>query len=425
MGRSQRGETGSRRRTYVVAAAALLVVATILVLSMGFAVGGPEADDSAASAASTSGAAVDRHGGVFHEQVEKESGVLGEDDASVKVVADRDRAAPRAVKIPPRLAKVLGPRHCARTVTSADDELLRAANWPVDFLDKYEGPLGNPQVDPADLRRQMEDAGFAKIPNMLHKKVARELRMFIMSLLNEEGAQWNPNEGDRPNDANTTLGRVCMGLAPKFYAPLDRIVNDPNTIRYMSALMPCQNSAAGQEKYRITQIFMTVNDRIRWHVDYPNQPPYAHKRTTMYDPDYCQYKTIFYLQDHTAEDAGNPSALMVVPHTHLAEPHWTNCDRGSNCSIARKGKVPSREYTSVNLQPDLGDLLVMDARSLHTAADYSLTLPTAPKPTPRKHKYRVFLQFLYGIDHSPQTDAMQKKKDKNLTTKYFKKKVFP
>eukprot|EP01061_Rhynchopus_euleeides_P018181 TRINITY_DN30053_c0_g1_i1.p1 TRINITY_DN30053_c0_g1~~TRINITY_DN30053_c0_g1_i1.p1 ORF type:complete len:428 (+),score=105.28 TRINITY_DN30053_c0_g1_i1:146-1285(+) len=336
------------------------------------------------------------------------------------------RAAPHVAPvahIPDRLNKVLGAKHLRNTVTSPDDEILQAMGQPINFLDKFD-TLGEPVLDKEELRVQMEEVGFARIPGMLHRKVAKEVRRYLLSLLGEPGVQWNPNEGDKPNGANSTLGRVLMGLPAKYYPPLERIMASEAMVRYMSHLMPCRHQEPGQ-KYRITQIFATVNDRIRWHVDYPNQPPFEGGKTTMYNPDFCQYKTIFYLQDHTQEDGGNPSALMVVPNTHKAEPKWMRCDHQTNCSIARKGLVPSSEYASVNLSPDIGDLLVMDARALHTAADVSLTLPKAPKATPRKHKYRVFLQFLFGLDNNKLTDAMQKKKDKNLVTRHFKQKRFP
>eukprot|EP01064_Diplonema_japonicum_P000421 TRINITY_DN10291_c0_g1_i1.p1 TRINITY_DN10291_c0_g1~~TRINITY_DN10291_c0_g1_i1.p1 ORF type:complete len:432 (+),score=60.11 TRINITY_DN10291_c0_g1_i1:1185-2480(+) len=323
-----------------------------------------------------------------------------------------------AAGVPPRLLRVIGDTHAKRLKTG--DELLQAANHPLNFLDNFTRPYGNPTLALETLQSNLRTEGFGSIPNLLSKEVASALRKYLLSLLNEEGVGWAHNEGE---DLRTdTLGRVMHGLPKKYYEPLEKIMTDANFMKYLSALMPCKEME--HQKFRMTQMFITVNDRIRWHVDYPNQPPMEEGKTTMYGPDFCQIKTIFYLQDHSDEGPGNPSALMVVPRTHLAEPKWYKCG-GKNCSIARKQMVPSAEYTSVNLKPSLGEVLVMDARLLHAAADYTLTLPTVPQPTPRKNKYRVFLQFLWGIDNNKLTDAMQRKKDKNLSTKHFKQKLFP
>eukprot|EP01059_Diplonema_ambulator_P010183 TRINITY_DN2018_c0_g1_i2.p1 TRINITY_DN2018_c0_g1~~TRINITY_DN2018_c0_g1_i2.p1 ORF type:complete len:391 (+),score=131.15 TRINITY_DN2018_c0_g1_i2:1488-2660(+) len=350
--------------------------------------------------------------GVTHAQGVQEVQSNGRAVSSEDVVAGVDR-------VPPRLLKVIGEKHAGRLKLS--DELLQAVGQPLGFLSNVSKPFGDPTLSPDKLREALDTEGFAMIPNMLRRGVAKELRRYLLSLLNEEGVNWVPNEGE---DARTgTLGRVMHGLPKKYYAPLEEIMSDANMIRYMSALLPCKQMDPSK-KFRMTQMFITINDRIRWHVDYPNQPPLVDGKTTMYGEDFCQIKTIYYLQDHNEEGPGNPSALMVVPRTHKAEPKWYKCG-GKNCSIARKQMVPSAEYTSVNIKPALGDLAVMDARLLHAAADYTLTLPTVPQPTPRLHKYRVFLQFLWGVTDNKLTDAMQRKKDKNLVTKHFKKNLFP
>ena len=359
-----------------------------------------------------------------HQYTPDTSGIAATATRAVPaILTTQPKPAPQSsqYEVPPQLAKVLGAAHVKYTLQGADDELLTSVGLGPDFLDKYES-LGEPEVSPEDLRQDLVNLGYANIKGMLSKDVAAEVRRFILSLLNEPDVVWKPNEGDKIE--TQTVGRVMMGLHPRHYKPLERIMTSPQMMKYMSHLMPCQGKPASSDKFKILQVFSTVNDRIRWHVDYPNQPPMKDGKTTMYSEDFCQYKTIFYLQDHTLEDEGNPSALMVVPNTHNEEPHWTKCSK-ANCSFARKGMVPSEEYKSVNLSPDLGDLLVMDARALHTAADVSLTLPIPPRATPRKHKYRVFLQFLFGIEKNPLSDVMQKKKDKNFVTKHFKKKVFP
>ena len=324
----------------------------------------------------------------------------------------------KEIVIPSRLRKVLGKR---KSLITSDDELLSSSETDIDFL-KNLTTFGSPTLSESDFYNDMTTLGFAKIPNMLSRDVAASLRKYLLSLLNADGVNWEPNEGDNEN----TLGRINKGMPSRFYKPLEKIMSDPQMIRYLNTLMPCKNLPEGSsKKFRMTQLFITINDRIKWHVDYPNQPPLEGGKSTMYGDKFCQYKTIYYLQDHNLEDEGNPSALFVVPETFSSVPHWTKCDK-RNCSKARKGQIPSSEYTSTTLSPAMGDLLVMDARQLHAAAHNSLILPSpSVDPSPRLYKYRVFLQFLWGSHGNRLTDAMQKKKDKNLLTKYFKNTIFP
>eukprot|EP00756_Hemistasia_phaeocysticola_P021808 Hpha_TRINITY_DN15796_c0_g4::TRINITY_DN15796_c0_g4_i1::g.37752::m.37752 len=314
-----------------------------------------------------------------------------------------------------------------------EDEIVRAQSpTPDDLLDlKGEKLLGEPTMDPEELREKLVTDGFGMIPGVLSQEVGGRLRKYLLGLLSVPGAVWKPNEGD--NITEGTLGRVLMGLPPQWYRSLEVIMGNPEMHKYLSTLMPCRGVSGLSQHYRMTQLFITVNDRIKWHVDYPEQPPYKNKRTQMYNPTFCQYKVIFYLQDHSEEDDSNNSALSVVPNTFSKQPDFEDCvgcpSSGKPCCrAARKGKVPSSRYTSIQAHPKLGDLLVMDARSLHAASHPSLNLPLQElpeHPPPRKHKYRTFLQFLWGVTDNSFTDAMQKKKDRNLVTKHFKKLVFP
>eukprot|EP00659_Diplonema_papillatum_P008132 gene8132-12505_t len=253
------------------------------------------------------------------------------------------------LSVPARLAKVLGKQHTAQL--EPGDELLAAANQTLDFLDKYE-TLGDPQLPKEDLQQALRDRGFGKIDGLLSRPVAADLRQFVLSLLNAEGVTWKPNEGDEPHKG--ALGRACYGLAPKFYAPLEKIMKESRIVEYMAALMPGICPGLQEKQFRMTQLFITVNDRIKWHVDYPSQPPFSDGKTTMYTPDFCQFKTLFYLQDHGSEGDGNPSALMVVPKTHKSEPWMTRCGP-HNCSIARKGLDLCRGIGKVITLPRLVD----------------------------------------------------------------------
>eukprot|EP01065_Artemidia_motanka_P034892 TRINITY_DN42885_c0_g1_i1.p1 TRINITY_DN42885_c0_g1~~TRINITY_DN42885_c0_g1_i1.p1 ORF type:complete len:430 (+),score=104.54 TRINITY_DN42885_c0_g1_i1:62-1291(+) len=373
---------------------------------------------------------------VFRES----QGIAEEGRAEVEAQAARHllerpvRRQPESdVPVPPVPAAPTLARNVAPHKLAPGDEIIAAQRIsPDDLLDLRDSPLGSTDIDPEELRQQLVEDGFGMIPGVLHRDVALRVRKFLLGLLNAPGAVWKPNEGDNLTDG--TLGRVLMGLPPQYYKSLEVIMQNPEMHKYLSKLMPCKGVPGLSQQYRMTQMFITVNDRIRWHVDYPDQPPYKRGKTTMYNPRFCQYKVIFYLQDHTQEGDSGASALSVVPKTHSAQPDYEECKGCPSsgltcCRAARKGRVPAGHYKSIQLHPRPGDLLVMDARSLHAASHPSLNLPLQPLPTDRElrrpHKYRTFLQFLWGVTDNTFTDVMQKKKDRNLVTRHFSKLVYP